>query len=248
WDTLYAREISNHSASADDEGTIWFSDADAEEKILDYLEQLSDEGELCKFSSDDGPVQTSFLDLGTGNGHMLFALREAGWMGRMVGVDYSSASVDLARRVKQQRAKESRVKESEGEEDGEGEAVSYEGIEFVTWDVLKEAPGEWLEDGKGRGKGFDVVLDKGTFDAISLSSEVDGQGRRICEGYRERLEPLVRSRGLFLVTSCNWTGDELENWFETPDGSLHVKDHVRYPSFTFGGKSGQKVATVCFEK
>jgi len=216
--------------------------------VLDYLEQLSDEGVLCKFSSEDGPVQTSFLDLGAGNGHMLFALREAGWMGRMVGVDYSSASVDLARRVKDQRARESRVEQSPAEQDGERDAASYEGIDFVTWDILKEAPGEWLEHAKKRGKGFDVVLDKGTFDAISLSSEIDSQGRRICEGYRERLEPLVRSGGFFLVTSCNWTEDELGDWFETPDGALYVKDHVKYPRFTFGGKSGQKVATVCFEK
>ena len=53
---------------------------------------LADEGTLST-------TETSFLDLGTGNGQMLFELRDEGWQGEMLGVDYSEGSVELARRL-----------------------------------------------------------------------------------------------------------------------------------------------------
>lgn len=151
---------------------------------------------------------------------MLFLLREEGqWDGRMVGVDYSGSSVELAR--------------------GLAEAKGL-GVEFEVWDVMKDAPrGDW-------GEGFDVVLDKGTFDAVSLCGETDGGGRRVCEGYRERVERLVRGGGLVLVTSCNWTEGELEEWFG--GGGLEAVGRVEYPTFRFGGGSGQSISSVCFRK
>ncbi|KAJ9668144.1 Protein-lysine N-methyltransferase efm4 [Coniosporium apollinis] len=227
WDKTYALELTNHATNPTDEGTVWFSDADAEDKVLSYLESLDDEGVLDK-------RDTSFLDLGTGNGHMLFALRDAGWEGRMVGVDYSGASVRLARQVQEKRVRDSR--DDEGEESG-GDAVLFE-----EWDILNFEAGEWLGDG------FDVVLDKGTFDAISLSGEMGVEGRRICEGYRERVEKLVKKGGRLLVTSCNWTEAELRWWFDVSGGGLTFEDSIKYPSFRFGGVEGTKVASVCFRR
>lgn len=231
WDSAYTLELSNFSSNADDEGTIWFSDAGAEERMLSYLENLSDEGHLVKSieseegSEDkDGVPPTRFLDLGTGNGHLLFALREDGWEGDMLGVDYSGTSVKFAQEVRA----------SKGED--------YTSIAFCEWDLLAHPPGSWLGDG------FDVVLDKGTFDAICLSQEIDAQGRRICEGYREKVEPLVKRGGRFLITSCNWTAEELRGWFEGEGSGLMYEDAVKYPSFTFGGKTGTSVATLCFKR
>src|SRR4051794_10859335 len=89
WDTAYTTELQNLAANSDDEGTIWFSDAGAEERILSFLENLNDEGELDKGEDDEADAASRFLDLGTGNGHLLFALREDDWFGQMVGVDYS---------------------------------------------------------------------------------------------------------------------------------------------------------------
>ncbi|KAH7082394.1 methyltransferase domain-containing protein [Paraphoma chrysanthemicola] len=227
WDTAYTTERTNFASNADDVGTIWFSDAGAEERMLGFLEDLSDEGQLQKEASEgdddaESSLATRFLDLGTGNGHLLFALREDGWEGEMVGVDYSAESVKLAESIRDTKAE------------------GYEDIKVYEWDILGQEPVAWL------GYGFDVVLDKGTFDAICLSQDTDAQGRRICEGYRERVEPLIKNGGRFLITSCNWTEEELRAWFD--GGKLEFAGKVKYPSFTFGGKTGSSVVTLCFEK
>lgn len=218
WDTAYTTERTNFAANASDEGTVWFSDAGAEERMLAFLEDLSDEAALDKDTA-------RFLDLGTGNGHLLFALREDGWEGDMVGVDYSAESVRLAESIRAGKG---------------GDAGVH--VKFEEWDILGQEPGAWL------GEGFDVVLDKGTFDAICLSQDTDAQGRRVCEGYRERVEPLVKPGGRFLITSCNWTEEELRAWFDGDGGMLSYAGKVKYPSFTFGGKTGSSVVTLCFQK
>jgi len=237
-------ELENNNASPEDEGTIWFSDSGAEEKVIDYLEDLADEGILFKLSEANGEgknewVQpTSFLDLGTGNGHLLFALRAAEWRGQMLGVDYSAASIKLARQIEWRRVQER----------PDSEAVeSSTPISFEEHDILSRTlPSQMLRGG------FDVVLDKGTFDAISLSSERDVAGRRVCETYCSSVERLVRDGGLFIITSCNWTETELLAWFGSRDasevGAFKLKDRIKYPKFTFGGQTGQSVVTLCFEK
>lgn len=234
WDSAYTTERANFASNADDEGTIWFSDAGAEERMLAFLEDLADEGQLLKGEDKEGEEAqggtkekkevTRFLDLGTGNGHLLFALREEEWEGEMVGVDYSAQSVKLA----------SEIRAAKGSD--------YTDILFHEWDILSSPPGPWLASG------FDVVLDKGTFDAICLSQEKNAQGKRICEGYMGKVEPLVKKGGRFLITSCNWTAEELRAWFEGEGSGLVFQESVKYPSFTFGGKTGTSVCTLCFTK
>ncbi|KAF2477063.1 methyltransferase-like protein-like protein 10 [Lindgomyces ingoldianus] len=228
WDATYNQELSNFTSNAEDEGTIWFSDAGAEERVLSFLETLAEEGELhksvCEEEDGNEKTATRFLDLGTGNGHLLFSLRGDDWEGGMIGIDYSPQSIQLAYEISQKKYPEDQA------------------MQFHEWDILTQPPGPWLHDG------FDVVLDKGTFDAICLSQDADTQGRRICEGYREKVESLVKSGGRFLITSCNWTAEELRGWFEDKGGELVYEDAVKYPSFTFGGKTGSKVSTLCFKR
>ncbi|KAK0623198.1 S-adenosyl-L-methionine-dependent methyltransferase [Immersiella caudata] len=230
WDNLYTTELSNHASNPSDEGTVWFDDSDAEHKIVSFLDEHGESD--FSFSRADSKI----LDLGCGNGSLLFALRDDGWEGTLVGVDYSAESVRLARAVGATRARE---------EEREGEI----GVEFREWDVLA---GEFRVVG-GEGV-WDLILDKGTFDAVSLSGEKDERGRRICEGYGERVVKLLRNGGLFLVTSCNWTEAELKAWFEGTNanapgqGALKQVARIKYSSFSFGGVKGQTISTLCFEK
>lgn len=162
---------------------------------------------------------------------MLFTLREGEdedgegkWEGLMVGVDYSPASVELARKIGEQRGLEPAVR-------------------FEEWDLLGAEPGDWL------GSGFDAVLDKGTFDAISLMPQTEGQ-EHSCETYRRKVEPLIKKGGLLVLTSCNWTKEELFSWF-TPEGGNNALEYfaeAKYPSYTFGGQTGQSIVTVAFRR
>ena len=155
----------------------------------------------------------------------------------MVGVDYSGASVEFC------RARWVALED----ELAEGEGIKLEGIDFQEWDIMHSVPKpDWTS-------GFDVVLDKGTFDAISLSSETDPiSGRRICESYREKVEVLIKLGGYLVITSCNWTEEELKECLERDagdeDGRLEAVGRVEYPVFSFGGKTGQSISTVCFQK
>lgn len=147
----------------------------------------------------------------------------------MVGVDYSASSIALASGI------------------GGGEGEGAEGLEFRVWDVMREEHEEEEQEKEWMGGGFDVVLDKGTFDAISLSGDVEG-GRRVFEQYPGRIVRLVRPGGLFIVTSCNWTGEEILSLFNVPGLRPHVPGEIRYPSFRFGGSSGQSICTKVFER
>lgn len=256
WDDLYTREISIHASDPTDTGTNWFDDSGAQDKVLEFL--------ASHFSARRTP---SFLDLGTGNGELLFGLRDEGWGGRMLGVDYSERSVEFARRINETRQEgyaaeadgTGKDEEAEEEEDDDDDEVtpSREPVEFAQHDILSPPSSEDAPIRSGDQKsGWDVVLDKGTFDAISLSSATDGQGRRINEGYRAAALRLVKDGGLFLITSCNWTEEELERWFagesseagEDRAGRFEVAHRIAYRSFSFGGVKGQTISSVCFRK
>jgi hypothetical protein len=166
----------------------------------------------------------------------------------MLGVDYSAASVRLARQIAQTRLS-TNEQNSEDEADIEEVHANSSNLEvyFEEYDILNPSPLKHSPQ-----EGFDTVLDKGTFDAISLSSDVDSSGRRVYESYATQILPLLRENGLFIITSCNWTEDELRAWFEATEsqGSSHFvfHDRIKYPTFTFGGKKGQSVVTICFKK
>lgn len=190
--------------------------------------------------------------------------RKGGFRGEMVGVDYSGRSVELARELQRVRGhsvygdSESEG-EDQGEDDGEDEGTQ---IRFEEYDILNphSTPSnlDWFPTNQF---GFDIVLDKGTFDAVSLSDEIDPFAqRRVCERYPVAARGLVRRGGFLVVTSCNWTEEELMRWFTgTGTGTgdrveggeedrLEVWGRVEYPRFRFGGKEGQGVCTVCFQR
>lgn len=235
WNEAYTRESLNYQDDPADEGTIWFEDTGAEEKMIEYLENTTltmvPEDPRCgKSTKDDTTLR--ILDVGTGNGHLLFALRDAGWHSDMIGIDYSEISVKFAQQIN-----DARQPAVEAETEG-----SHRNVRFKVYDLFNEdAAPSWVSDG------FDIMLDKGTFDAISLNKNaVRGSGRAGWEVYAECVAKLMRPRAVLLITSCNWTEAELRKWLEGP--MLNFKDRVQYPYFTFGGVKGQSVTTLCFER
>ncbi|PNP40622.1 hypothetical protein TGAMA5MH_07620 [Trichoderma gamsii] len=246
WDSLYTTELTNHAANPSDTGTNWFDDSDAEARIVAFLESLAEDDQdvLPERLSQQ---EASFLDLGCGNGSLLFALRDEGWGGAMLGVDYSAQSVALAKNIA-----ESRREEEEEEE-------SSTPVNFLEWDLLNgpltltaspsENASSPLSHTPSPSRLFDIILDKGTFDAISLSTTSSEQQQHPCEIYRRRLLQLLSHGGIFLITSCNWTEPELRAWFvDDADGELSVVGRVDYPTFTFGGVKGQTISTLCFRR
>ncbi|XP_019280223.1 EEF1A lysine methyltransferase 2 isoform X3 [Panthera pardus] len=58
--------------------------------------------------------------------------------------------------------------------------------------------------------GFHICVDKGTFDAISLNPDSAIEKRK---QYVKSLSRVLNGKGFFLITSCNWTKEELLNEF-----------------------------------
>ncbi|KAL7786710.1 S-adenosyl-L-methionine-dependent methyltransferase [Trichoderma ceciliae] len=273
WDRLYTAELTNHAADPSDTGTNWFDDSDAQSRIVSFLESLADDGQdLVPQPQPLWRSEASVLDLGCGNGSLLFALRDEGWGGKMLGVDYSAKSVALAKQIGAAR-EEAGEEEEEEERDEDDDSViataaatasasasavsSSVSVDFLEWDLLAgpltppTSPSSPLSYTSAPSALFDIILDKGTFDAISLAtpeSSPTSQTAHPCEAYRRRLLQLLNPHGgIFLVTSCNWTEAELRSWFEDDaDGQLRVVGRIEYPTFTFGGVKGQTISTLCF--
>ena len=121
----------------------------------------------------------SILEIGCGNGTLLFAAHEAGYdPKKMYGVDYSENAISLAKSIASNKETE--------------DAAS---IQFAVHDFLME---DIPRDDATTG-GWDLILDKGTFDAISLGKKDEddhGPHRR----YPQRLSALMKPGGRFLIT------------------------------------------------
>ena len=109
------------------------------------------------------------------------------------------------------------------------------------------------------------LVDKGTLDAMTLNPESSPElsqqhsAEKIprCDAivtlYRKTLGSLlVPLSSFFMITSCNWTKEELLRWFDTriisesPLIRLHYLEQIPHPAFHFGGSSGQTVTTLIF--
>ena len=169
----------------------------------------------------------------------------------MLGVDYSAVSIELSRRLALERGLGITPPRISKQRDDEGTATRYEmeegkGVEFQRWDIMTE-PVEEVRRG-AQADGWDLVLDKGTFDAVSLSEEAAKGGLRHYVNVTRRL---VKKGGRVVVTSCNWTEEEIRRWFEEGsegEGTLVYEGRIEYRKFRFGGGEGSSVCTAVFLK
>lgn len=113
-------------------------------------------------------------------------------------------------------------------------------------------------------KKFDIAIDKGTYDAIALCP-IDPKAKRYL--YKEFLFKIMKNQAIYVITSCNWTSKELNDFFTEDKGKwilnqdfqkiLKIKifliefelvDEIKAPSnFMFGGSSGSTTSTLIFK-
>lgn len=121
---------------------------DSEERMIQYLCTL--------FENEPRPNTRFILDVGTGNGHFLFALMDAqvddaqsmepGTIDphKLCGIDYSAASTQLAKAIAKDRAN------------------GCEKITFFEADLRDMRSMDELAQRANNGEGWDIVCDKGT--------------------------------------------------------------------------------------
>ncbi|EIW73322.1 hypothetical protein TREMEDRAFT_67326 [Tremella mesenterica DSM 1558] len=223
WDAQYEREVTVFE-DIGDEGEVWFGESSVKK--------------MRKWAHDHLPPSSSpirILECGSGNGTLLlsFLTSPIGSIPQkyhLTGIDYSPTAILLSQKVEHAR------REMEIDEDEEISNICE--VEWRVGDLLRDNMKEQ----------WDLVLDKGTFDALCLSSdpvEEDKLKRLPSQVYPERIARLVKEGGFFLITSCNFTEEEIRRKYERPElGSSSVP----HKSFTFGGKSGTIVCTVAFQK
>lgn len=215
WDDVYEEELQNFEEFGD-EGEIWFGEDSVDKMVNWAVQNVPPKNDL------------SILEVGSGNGTLLFALAEAGYTAdTLLGIDYSEGAVGLASSIAKSR--------------------NREGIRFHRCDFLNDKPPVLTGRHTVDGGAWDLILDKGTFDAIALMQK-DNQGKAPVDSYPIRVARLLKPGGLFLITSCNFTEAELQEKFMTPATGLHYHSRIQHQTFTFDGKSGSICSSVAFVK
>ncbi|THH33207.1 hypothetical protein EUX98_g959 [Antrodiella citrinella] len=217
WDDVYSTELTNFEEIGD-EGEIWFGE-DSIEKMVDWIVE-----------NVPSSLNPSILEVGSGNGSLLFALQEAGYTpDRICGVDYSEDAVKLAKAV------------------GSSKGDDSEKIQFAVCDFLTAFPAALDADRADGEVAWDLVLDKGTFDAMALA-ERDDVGKHPADAYPRRIAQVLKPGGHFLIVSCNFTQEELRTKFANDETDLQYHSRIAFPTFSFGGSSGNVYSSVAFHK
>ncbi|KAJ3515423.1 hypothetical protein NLJ89_g1762 [Agrocybe chaxingu] len=218
WDNVYAEELRNFEEIGE-EGEVWFGEESVDKMVEWSLEHFPP------------APDRSILEVGSGNGTLLFGLLEAGYDPKTLhGIDYSAGAVELAKGI---AAKKERGLE----------------ITFTRCDFLQEDPQRpYISSAGPTTEVWDFLMDKGTYDAIALGKR-DENGNSPAVHYPGRVLHLLKSGGFFLITSCNFTEEELKaNFAGDPGTGLIYHSRIQHPTFTFGGKSGSICSSVAFRK
>ncbi|CAJ0929130.1 unnamed protein product, partial [Mesorhabditis belari] len=208
-------------------GTKDFWDNHYNQELKNFKEHHDNQGEiwfgksaenriLKYFDAKNIPKTQQIIDFGCGNGSLLRRLFSKGY-GNLFGVDYSLASIELSKKI----AEDVKAK-----------------VDFQVLDLL--APSQ--EQFRGQ---FDIVLDKGTLDALLLC-ELDERQNRL-KAYVSSVIRALESSGKFIVVSCNFTRDELVDML-TPLGLQFEEELPNQSTFTFGGKVGNTTTAAVFSR
>lgn len=143
------------------------------------------------------PLTAAILDLGCGNGVTCLHLLGEGFS-NVTGVDYSPDAIELAKKIASKHG------------------YTTTQIKFEECDILAD-PADAAFPLHGRK--FDVLFDKGTYDAVSL----DPEGARVQrDKYIDNVNGMMNEEAFLVITSCNWTKDELLRHFQKRKIHFHV--------------------------
>ena len=224
WDHHYAQELHLFHQTGDS-GEIWFGE-DREDSILSW----------CTAHCTN--PNFTLLDLGCGNGHFLGKVLHRCNIqepGRLFGLDYSAHSLQLANAALGQHSR----------------CVQLAQADLLTVPMHLTHPlgVQALDWPLGT---LDYVVDKGTFDAISLMpSEADREDfiqREIVPKYLANVCRFMGAGSQYILVTCNWTLQEVEAMFLEAVPCFRLV-HVIPPSrkaFSFGGVAGNSVSIGVF--
>uniref|UniRef100_H2YNF4 Protein-lysine N-methyltransferase n=1 Tax=Ciona savignyi TaxID=51511 RepID=H2YNF4_CIOSA len=218
WNQVYKDELKGLE-EFDDPGTEWFGKS-ATNRMVKWISKCSDIKE-----------DSRILDVGCGNGLMLLALAKLGYK-NLVGIDYCQSALDLASAVFRKENFENVCNWIQMDLTSQTLIWDKNCYGCVTVSDLLETEKQVV---------FDVCLDKGTYDAISLNPENSKKAR---QSYIENMARIMNHSSIFVITSCNWTANELAAHFS---GHFELLEELPAPSFTFGGKTGNTVSACVFK-
>ena len=72
---------------------------------------------------------------------------------------------------------------------------------------------------------YDIIHDKGTFDVVVMNPDLDN------EAYARSLRFRLKKGGIFIITSCNCTSDELDQIYAKEGLFKKVEEIKGYKSF-----------------
>ncbi|KAL3109678.1 hypothetical protein niasHT_017222 [Heterodera trifolii] len=218
-------------------GTKEYWDSLYDLELTNFAEN-TDEGEIwfgrsaelriLKFIEQQNlPISAKICDLGTGNGSLLRKLRSRGFTS-LVGLDYSTNAIELAK------------KQASSCNDHQSMPIEF-GVVDLASDQLDN---EFCHK-------FDILIDKGTFDAISLTEN----RQKSMENYFLNIGKMFSVQKeasqllhYFLIISCNFTIDELiAHFVKMPSEEAAAADGIFQfvsplpnapEAFKFGGSIG----------
>lgn len=153
------------------------------------------------------------MDLGCGNGYTLMLLHDKNFT-NLTGIDYSEHAIMLTQKIAAKK----------------GANIRLQVKDILECEVQCEEK-------------YDIIVDKGTFDAICLNPCISIADSR--SKYIHFVEKSMKESAHFILTSCNWSKDELLIHFS---GHFVLADEILSPTLTFGGKQGSRVTTLILKK
>jgi trans-aconitate methyltransferase len=219
WDERYARDIANYDDHGD-EGDIWFGTG-AEQRIASH------------FISRRVPTSSAVCDCGCGNGAMLR---------RLVSGEHTTMDRTWAACVFQRRHGYTQLTGVDYSEAAVQLARTIDDtITYTTGDLCSTEP--FSGDAQ-----FDLLVDKGTLDAISLSADRSRNIHAYLTNCRRMLKigsPDDSRKPTLIICSCNFAESELIQLLNSHGFVLDYVIPAKH-EFVFGGQRGQTCCVCVF--